>query len=233
MDKAEEEAGAGTIEGTVILCDQQSDGRGRFRRSWVSPAGNLTLSLVLYPALEALPFVSIIAGLAVAKTIEKETDLDPAIKWPNDVLVRGKKLCGLLVENTLEGDVVSRSVVGIGINVTLDTGLIPEIADTATSLLLETGQETDTSRLLLTLLHELDDLYVALGKGQSPVEEWSRYLDTLGKRVQVQWGSETITGKAEGVDSMGHLLLRRDDGSLDVLPSGEVTLKTKSWQPAG
>ena len=233
MDKAAEEARTGTIEGTVILCDRQRDGRGRFSRSWISPAGNLTLSVVLYPALEALSYISIIAGLAVARTIEKETNLDPTIKWPNDVMVGGKKLCGLLVENTLEGNIVSHSVVGIGINVTLDPGQIPEIADIATSLLLETGREPDTSKLLLRLLHELDELYVDLGKGQSPVEEWSRYLDTLGKRVQVQWGAETIAGLAEGVDHMGHLLLRQDDGSMDVLPAGEVTLKTKSRQPAG
>ena len=168
MDRAAEEAERGTPDGTVILCDQQTRGRGRFNRVWVSPAGNLILSVVLRPTLEALPFVSVLSGLAVARAIEMETTLDPVIKWPNDVLVRGRKICGLLVENSLQGRNVRHSIVGIGLNVELDPGDSPEIAQTATSLRLETGRATDLSALLLRLLHELDELYVALRNGQLP-----------------------------------------------------------------
>lgn len=226
MDRAAEEAERGTPDGTVILCDAQTRGRGRFNRVWVSPAGNLILSVVLRPSLEALPFVSVLAALAVTRTIETETTLDPVIKWPNDVLVRGRKICGLLVENSLQGRNVRHAIVGIGLNVELDPDETPEIAQTATSLRLETGRPTDLSALLLRLLHELDELYVALRNGRSPVPKWSSYLETIGKRVQVQWGEDVVTGTAEDVDDMGHLLLRRDNGALLTLNAGEVTLNT-------
>ena len=232
MDRAAEEAEGGTPDGTVILCDAQTRGRGRFNRVWVSPAGNLILSVVLRPTLEALPFVSVLAALAVARTIETETTLDPVIKWPNDVLVRGRKICGLLVENSLQGRNVRHSIIGIGLNVELDPGDTAEIAQTATSLRLETGRTTDISALLLRLLHELDELYVALRNGQSPVPKWSSYLESIGKRVQVQWGEDVVAGTAEGVDDMGHLLLRRDNGALLTLNAGEVTLNTPGAMPA-
>ena len=228
MDRAAGEAERGTPDGTVVLCDSQTRGRGRFNRVWVSPAGNLILSVVLRPTLEALPFVSVLAALAVTRTIETETSLDPAIKWPNDVLIRGRKICGLLVENSLQGRNVRHSIVGIGLNVELDPGDSPEIAQTATSLRMETGRSTDVSALLLRLLHELDELYVALRNGQSPVPKWSSYLETVGKRVQVQWGEDVVTGTAEGVDELGHLLLRRENGALLTLTAGEVTLNTPS-----
>ena len=232
MDRAAEEAERATPDGTVILCDRQTSGRGRFKRTWVSPAGNLILSVVLRPTLEALPYVSVLAALAVVKAIEKETNLDTVIKWPNDVLIRGRKLCGLLVENSLQGRKVRHSIVGIGLNVDLDPTETPEIAATATSLRLATGQDTDVSALLLRLLLELDELYVALLDGQSPVPQWSRYLETLGKRVQVQWGTDLVTGRAEGVNELGHLLLRRDNGALLTLTAGEVTLKSPGRNPA-
>lgn len=232
MDRAAEEARHGTLEGTVVLCRQQTAGRGRFQRPWVSSVGNLLLSVVFYPRLQALSYISIISALAVVRTIERETDLNPVIKWPNDVMVKGKKVCGLLVENALEGDSVSHAIVGIGLNVALDPGPIPEIAAIATSLDMETGRKVNVGRLLRRLLHELDGLYVALGEGQSPVEEWRGYLETLGRRVEVRWGEDVVTGHAEGVDEMGHLLLRRDDGTLVTLPAGEVTFQTRVQQPA-
>ena len=226
MNRAAEEAERGAPDGAVVLCDVQTSGRGRFNRVWVSPAGNLILSVVLRPTLKALPYVSILAALAVAKTIEKETTLAPVIKWPNDVLIHGRKICGLLVENSLQGSRIRHSIVGIGLNVNLDPTETPEIAQTATSLRLETGGEIDMSALLLRLLHELDELYVDLRNGISPVPQWSRYLETMGKRIQVQWGTALVSGVAEAVDDHGHLLLRRNNGALLTLNAGEVTLNT-------
>ena len=146
MDRAAEEAERGAVDGTVVLCDRQTQGRGRFNRNWVSPSGNLILSVVLRPSLEALPYVSVLAALAVVRAVEKETNLDPVIKWPNDVLVRGRKLCGLLVENSLQGRKVRHAIVGIGLNVDLDPRENPEIADTATSLRLKRARILTSAR---------------------------------------------------------------------------------------
>ncbi len=223
MDQAAKEAEKGIVEGAVVMCRRQRAGRGRFGRAWVSDDGGLLLSVVFYPSTEALPFISVITALAVARTIERETELFPVIKWPNDVMVNGKKVCGVLVENVSEG-AATRSIAGIGLNVNMDPKDAPDIADTAASLRSETGREMNDGTLLRRLLHELDALYVDLKQGRSPVEEWRRRLDTLGKRVKVRWGGEVMEGVAEDVDSLGHLRLRQDNGALVTLPAGEVTL---------
>ncbi len=225
MDEALKEALAGTEEGTVVLAGRQTAGRGRFQRPWVSEPGNLLLSVVLYPSMAEMPFLSMMAGLAVARTVQRETGLQPSIKWPNDVLLGGRKVCGLLVEDALEGDVVRYALVGIGLNVALAPEKYPEIAEIATSLNREKGTEVDVSSVLRTLLHELDAIYVEMKEGRTPVLEWRGFLETLGRRVEVMWGDEVVTGYAEGVDEMGHLLLRRDDGSLAELSAGEVTFQ--------
>ena len=183
------------------------------------------MSVVMYPSLEELPFISMAAGLAVARAVHKETGLNPKIKWPNDVLLGGRKVCGLLVENALEGVSVRYAIVGIGLNVTLDTDKFPEIASLATSLNRETGQEIDISSLLRNILHELDVIYLELKEGRSPVAEWTAFLETLGRWVEVKWGEEVITGYVEGVDGLGHLLVRQDDSSLVKLSAGEVTFQ--------
>lgn len=225
MDVALREALNGTEDGTVVLAGSQTAGRGRFHRPWVSESGNLLMSVVIYPSMAELPFVSMIAGLAVARAIQKETGLNTKIKWPNDVLLGGRKVCGLLVENALEGGVVRYAIVGIGINVTLDPEKFPEIASIATSLNKETGHEVDRSSLLRQTMHELDSIYLELKDGRSPVAEWSTYLETLGRQVEVKWGDEIVRGYAEEVDDLGHLLVRQNDGSLVKLSAGEVTFQ--------
>lgn len=228
MDLAAQEAREGTIEGTVVLATEQTMGRGRLQRTWVSRPGNLLLSIVFYPSLKELPYLSMLPSLAVVRAIVGETGLAPDIKWPNDILIMGKKVAGVLVENTLEGDAISYAIVGIGINIAMDTSEIPEIAPIATSLDLESGQNLDPAKILRRVLQELDKLYVAVSEGVSPVEEWRGHLGTLGKRVTIQWGNEVVSGLAEGVNDTGHLLLRRDDGGRVDLPGGEVTFQLLS-----
>ena len=231
MDQAVQEARQGTQEGTVILATEQTAGRGRFQRSWVSRPGNLLLSIVFYPSLQALPFLSIIASLAIVRTIRMVTSLRPTIKWPNDILIHGKKVCGLLVENALEGDAVNYAVVGIGLNVALRTAKIPELTAIATSLNLETGQEVELGLLLRRLLHEMDDLYFALSGGESPIAEWRHHLETLGRQVTVQWRDDVVTGYAQDVDERGHLVLRQAGGTLVALAAGEVTFQAMPGGP--
>jgi BirA family biotin operon repressor/biotin-[acetyl-CoA-carboxylase] ligase len=228
MDQAASEAASGAVEGTVVVAGRQSQGRGRFQRPWVSQPGNLLFSIVFYPSLATLPFLSIVASLATARAIEEETALRPSIKWPNDILLRGKKVCGLLVENAIEGQKVSHAVVGVGLNVALDTSSYPEIRDIATSLNAETGKEVSHSSVLRRLLYVMDRMYISIREGWSPVGEWKGYLETLGQRVEVRWRQEAVTGVAEDVDDMGHLMVRRDDGTLARLTAGEVTFKKAS-----
>ena len=224
MNVAVEAAQEHTVEGTVVLADEQTSGRGRFDRLWVSHPGNLLLSVVFYPSAQELPYISLIASLAIVRAIERETKLLPVIKWPNDVIVRGKKIAGVLVENTLDGNSIRHSVVGIGVNIAMDTQKVPTIAPIATSLELEVGGEVNSANILRSLLVELDALYLQIRQGQSPVGQWRQYLDTLGKRVEVGAGGSPLMGTAENVDEMGHLLLRLDDGDLINLSAGEITV---------
>jgi len=228
MDRAVSEASGGAMEGTVVVAGRQSQGRGRFQRLWVSEAGNLLFSVVFYPSLKTLPFLSIVASLAVVRAIEQETTLRPSIKWPNDILLRGEKVCGLLVENAIEGQKVTHAIVGVGLNVSLDTSAYPEIKDIATSLNAEAGKDISQAGVLRRLLYAMDGLYVSMREGWSPVSEWREHLATLGQRVEVRWKEEVIAGVAEDVDEMGHLMVRRDDGTLARLTAGEVTFKKAS-----
>src|SRR3972149_8290394 len=127
-DVARAEAEGGAPEGTAVLAEEQTAGRGRLGRSWVSPAGtNLYLTLVIRPTLERLRSLSIVAPLAVAQAVEETVALAPCIKWPNDVLVGGRKLAGVLIDTELSGRSVQDSLVGIGVNVNLDVAQAPEI----------------------------------------------------------------------------------------------------------
>jgi len=212
-------------DGTVVVAETQTASRGRFQRHWVSQPGNLYLSVVFRPTLQALPSLSILSGVAVARAIRKTTGLNPRIKWPNDILLDGKKIAGILVESVLEGEAVRYAAVGIGINVSLDTNEINEIASFATSLNAATGDAVSREALLRHLLQDLDALYLQLGQGKSPLLEWKSLLETLGQRVRVACRDEIYVGLAEDVDPVGQLTLRLDDGEPVSLSAGDVTLQ--------
>lgn len=226
MDIAREAARRGAPQGTVVVADEQTAGRGRMRRVWLSPkGGNLALSVLLYPTIAELPRLFIIASLAVARSIEKVTGLKPAIKWPNDVLLNGKKVCGILIESELRGNAVGWAIVGIGINVSLSPASFPEIASIATSLSTELGSPVSGISLLQQVLEELEALYLALRRGEPVHQEWQQRLETLGRHIQVKIGDALESGYAESVADDGSLLLRRPDGSLARIVAGDVTLR--------
>ncbi len=225
MDETKKLAGRGAPEGTVVIAEEQSAGRGRFNRTWISPKGqNLSFSLLLKPPVGLLPQVNMAATLAVADTI-KGKGLVPTIKWPNDVRIGGLKTSGILIENDIVGEGVSHCVVGIGVNVNFDPSKHEEIAQISTSLFRETGKPFDRTDVLLRLLTSLDDLYAELKRGVSLTSRWSDYLDTLGKAVQLRWREEVVEGLAEAVDEQGNLLIRRSDGTLFTAIAGEVTFQ--------
>ncbi len=225
MEVARREAQQGAAEGTVIIADEQTAGRGRLRRVWLSPKGSIALSVILYPSVAYLPSLIMLASLAVVHSIETVTGLKSQIKWPNDVLINGRKVCGILIESDVQGRRVNYATIGIGINVNLRLADFPEIQPIATSLSDELGREVSRLSLMRCLLVEIEMLYLALSAGGSIYEEWRDSLVTLGRRVRVHTGETIYEGIAESVARDGSLLLRGSDGSLTKIVAGDVTLR--------
>ncbi len=226
MDVAKQAVREGAKEGVVVIAERQTAGRGRLGRAWLAPPeSSILLSIILYPTLEQLPQLNMVASLAVAQSIGKVTELKPVIKWPNDVLIQGKKVCGILIESDVQGEAVNFAIVGIGINVNLDPSSLPEVSETASSLGTLVGREVSRLELLQALLGEFEALYSALRRGQPVDELWRRRLDTLGKEVTVKCGAEVMEGLAESADERGNLLLRCPDGRLLTIAASEVTLR--------
>lgn len=221
----------GAAEGTVVIADAQSAGKGRLGRIWLSPEGvNLYCSVVLRPAIAPmaacqLTFLSVVA---VARAIEGCTDLQPQIKWPNDILINGKKVAGLLNEMNAETEKVNFVVLGIGVNLNLKMSSISEslLRHPATSLLEEGGVEVDRLAFTRSLLTELDRLYdVFLREGEGPVRaEWLERSAIQGRSVRVSQGEREFTGVVQGVDSFGALLVQLSDGRIETVLSGDVAL---------
>jgi BirA family biotin operon repressor/biotin-[acetyl-CoA-carboxylase] ligase len=225
MDTAKRQAQQGAVEGTVVIADEQTSGKGRMQRTWLSPKGSIALSIILHPKLAHLSSLMMVASLAVAHCIEQVTGLKPQIKWPNDVLVNGKKVCGILIESDVRGSTVDYAIIGIGINANLRPPDFPEIPSTATSLSHELGKKVSRLDTIRCLLIEAERLYLASTAGESIYQEWQDRLVTLGKQVQVKSGETTYKGIAESVASDGSLLLRQPDGSLTKIVAGDVTLR--------
>ena len=223
MDVARAEAEAGADHGTAVLAEEQSAGRGRFGRSWVSPSGkNIYLTLLLRPPLDTLRSLSVVGPLAVAEAVEEIAGLATRIKWPNDVVVGGRKLCGVLIESELSGQEVRYSLVGIGVNVNFDIDEASEIAGIATSVKRELGRDVSREEVLATLLNRFEALYE---DRPAAFSGWRARLETLGRQVTVRFREQVYEGVAEDVDADGNLILRRPDGSTLALEAGEVSLR--------
>jgi len=225
MDVARKAAKEGASEGTVVVAEEQTTGRARLGRTWINPPGVVAVSIILRPEMSQLIRLTMVAALATSRCIEKVTGLKTTIKWPNDVLIRGKKVSGILTESALRGQSVDWAVIGIGINVNFDPKAYPEIADIATSLSVELGKQVSQLEVLLHLLNEIEFFYSALRRDEPVHEEWRSKLETLGKVVQVKTGTDVEKGYAESVDNEVALMLRRSDGTLVRIVAGEVTLR--------
>ncbi len=227
MEVARREAHAGAPEGAIAIAEEQTAGRGRVGRSWVSPPGvNLYFTLILRPTVAQLRYLAVIAPLAVCQAIEEAVGLLPRIKWPNDVQVNGKKVCGVLPQSEISDGHVDFALIGIGINVNLDVAAHEDIREIATSLRAELGREVAREEVLATTLNHLEALYQALRRGEVVSMAWKHRLDTLGKHVRVSSAGGLVEqGVAVDADSDGSLILRRDDGSHVRVEAGEVTLR--------
>lgn len=224
METARELARKGAAEGTVVIAGTQTAGRGRLARTWLSPEGSLAMSVILKPALKNLPQLIMISSLAVLRAIRQVAGLETQIKWPNDVMLKGKKVCGILIENEVKGGRVNFAVIGIGINVSLKPVDFPEIVAIATSLSHEAGREISRAELTSVLLFELERLYLEAQTGTPVHKEWQENMETLGKRIKVNTGKAVEQGQAEAVTENGNLILRRPDGSLVEIVVGDVTI---------
>ena len=218
-------------EGTVVLADTQSGGKGRMGRVWSSPAGvNLYCSIILRPRVmpyEA-PQLTFLSAVAVARAIELVAGISPEIKWPNDVLIDGKKVAGLLNEMSAETDGINFVILGIGVNLNMTAGQFPaDLRHPATSLLLETGRPVARARFAAIMFNELDRLYACfLNQGFGPVrEEWQQRCNAHARELSVSdGGKELVRGMFAGIDEFGALLVHRPDGSLERVLSGDVRI---------
>jgi BirA family biotin operon repressor/biotin-[acetyl-CoA-carboxylase] ligase len=221
----------GAPEGTVVIAEVQTAGRGRLGRTFFSPAGlSLYCSVVLRPSVDptAVPQIALVAGIAVAETVAATTGLAAAIKWPNDVLVNGRKVAGILTEMEAEVERVHHVICGIGVNLNVPADAFPpELADKATSLLAEMGRPVDRAAFTGRLLGALEARYgTYLAQGFSAMRsEWEGYSSLTGKAVCVVGPEGETAGRVLGLDDDGALRLEGPDGRVLRILAGEVTVR--------
>ena len=224
----------GASEGTTVIADSQTHGKGRLGRTWVSPGGhNLYLSVLLRPGIRAseAALLTLVASIAVHECLKKTGIQNGAIKWPNDILIDKKKIAGVLTEMEPKGDRADFVVVGIGVNVNMSRAQInKEMGDFArhvTSVSENLSREVDRAKLADDLLFELEELYSAMKtRGKAVIlKEWTKRWCGLNQSVRVSIeGGEVFTGRAQGIDENGHLLVKRESGETACVVSGDITI---------
>lgn len=219
MDAARELARNGADEGTIVIAERQARGRGRLNREWLSPTGGIYLTLVLRPRISPIyaTRISLMASVAVATTIRGHLGLNAVLKWPNDVLIEGKKVCGILAEIDTETDAVNFVNLGVGINANTP---IPQLEHTASSLKEYLGQDVSRKEFLSALLKGIEH-WQGLLMEPDLLEEWRRLSITLNSDVRVVMQGETIAGRAVDVDSTGALIIMERNGSLRKAVAGD------------
>ena len=217
----------GAPEGTLIVADAQTSGRGRLGRSWASPPGNgLYLSIILRPSCPPawLPGLTLTAGVAVASAIQ-QTRVRPRLKWPNDILVAGRKVGGILAEAFFDKRRIDFAILGIGINVNTEGPELPvSVRNLATSLRLSLGKAVSRIHLLQDLLYEFEQWYESFRTGafETILETWREFDTTLGNMVEVFLPETRLVGVAEALESDGTLLVRDKQGCLHRIVAGDV-----------
>lgn len=221
-------AARGAAHGTVVIAGRQTAGRGRLGRSFASPEGGLYLSILFRPAcsLEQAAAVSALAALAVCRAVRSLSSAEPGIKWPNDVLLNGKKLCGILAESVLAAD-GPRLIVGIGVNANLRREDFPEeLRQTAGSLLTETGKPVEIRTLAEGLIRELDALYAAWeADSRAPLAEYRRLCLSCGRDVLILRDGKSAPARALAVNEDYSLRVAWPDGGEEDIRFGEVSVR--------
>lgn len=230
-DAARELITKGLPEGTIIITEEQTKGKGRLGRNWISPKGEgVWVSVILFPNIRPVDAsqITLAAAVATAKAIYDVTGMKLGIKWPNDILFQGKKLVGILTEMNAEIDRINYVVLGIGINV--NTKDFPDdIAAIATSLSLITNEKVSRTKLLQNLLKHIEDEYKLINNGdfRKVIEDWKEWNVTIGQEVEVSTINESFTGQAVDISEEGALVIKLKDGQLRKVLAGDVTLRPK------
>lgn len=209
----------GAPAGTIVIAEVQTRGRGRLSREWSSPEGGIYLTIVLRPRISPIyaPRINLMASVAVAAAVRKLFRLKAELKWPNDVLIQGKKVCGILAEMDAEMDVINFVIVGIGVNA---NNSVAQFGDTATSLKAMLGREVSRREFLAALLAEIERRNTLL---MEPVllEEWKRFSATLNMNVRIVSPGDEVVGQAKDLDATGALIVQAKDGSLRTVLAGD------------
>lgn len=217
-------------EGSIVVAERQLSGRGRLQRSWVTSSGKaIAMSIILRPSISprVAPQLTLLTAVAIASAIEKVTGLHPQIKWPNDILINNKKVCGILTEMQGDADCIKSVVIGIGINVNQVEEDYPlELLDIATSLRIEKGQIFLRAKLIQVILAELEKYYeIFLEKGFMPIKIlWESYAISLGKQIKATTLTEEIVGNAIGITDEGQLLLEDILGNVHTIYSADISI---------
>lgn len=229
-NRAKQLAEGGAPAGTVVVARQQTAGKGRRGRIWESPAtGGIWMSLLLRPAImpDRASMLTLVAAMAVAEGIEKTCDQTVQIKWPNDLVLNNKKICGILTEMSSEMDCVNHVVIGIGINVNIKE--FPDaLKEVATSLYLETGEIVSRSLLTAAILQAWEtsyELFLQTRDFSALRERYHQLLVNRDKEVQVLAAGQVYEGIARGITLTGELLVEKKDGTMTQVLSGEVSVR--------
>jgi BirA family biotin operon repressor/biotin-[acetyl-CoA-carboxylase] ligase len=230
-DVVEKLARDGVKEGMVVFAESQTRGRGRLGRRWLSPPRKgLWFSVLLRPDLQpqAATQLTVAAATALLRAIRDQAGITPEIKWPNDILIKGRKVAGVLTELSAELDHIKHLTLGVGVDVNLNASEFPaELRKTATSLKIESGRPIHRADLAAAILRELDRDYerIRSRRFDEVADEWEAHCTTLGRRVTIQVGDRVLQGEAEALDDDGALLLRTQHGHLERIIGGDVSLQ--------
>lgn len=222
----------GFAEGTVVVSEEQVEGRGRLDRAWYSPKSTgIWMSIILRPNIppQQAPQLTLLAAVSVVRGIQKASGLSCDIKWPNDILVNGKKVVGILTELQAEMDRTNAVIIGIGINVNQEVQHFPEhLKDIATSISIEQGEKVDRSKVLQEILFEMEALYDDyLENGFEVVKSlWEAHAISIGKQIIARTLKGSLTGKAIGITNEGVLLLEDHDGQVHHIYSADIDIES-------
>ena len=227
-DEAKRYARVGKPEGFIVLCDRQTNGKGNFGHSWFSPGKvGLYFSIVIRPQLPLtrIPLLTFLAGVSLLKTIHQETSLISKLKWPNDVMIKGKKICGILTESASSINKVDFVILGIGVNINNSINQFPgEFCGGATSLKIETGNDYSREKFLSSFLICLEQKYNSHIKygAKNVLDTWRKHNNTLGQEVTICQGNRVTAGLAKDIDDQGNLLVQVKSGAIIKVSSGDM-----------